>query len=235
MRATDLVSEMINPDTRHSEFSHELEIDGITYRAINSGEDLVIKAYTPENVVVGAAKFLLPKQDTHAMSSTWTKVAPLFKKQGIASNMYAYARMLGNSIKPANFQLDAGRKMWDKWRENGDAKHLKEDDSMFSSRDRTSKVPAAIIVGDSEFLLQGKIKSHIIAYATEHNLKIFGSVPDAWRLEIYIRSTVDEIYPLVLELEEMAGNDYVVTLLNGKWDVKANKPFISESTTINPQ
>jgi hypothetical protein len=124
MRATDFVSEVINPDTRHSEFSHELEIGGITYTAKNNGEDLVVKAHTPDGVVIGAAKFLLPKQDTQAMYSMWTKVATSYKKQGIASNMYAYARMLGNSIKPAAFQLDAGQKMWDKWRKKGDAKHL---------------------------------------------------------------------------------------------------------------
>ena len=157
MRASDFVSEVINPDTRHSEFSHELEIDGITYRANNSGEDLIVKAYTPEGVVIGAAKFVLPKQDTHSMSSMWTKVAPLFKKQGIASNMYAYARMLGNTIKPANFQLDAGRKMWDKWRETGAAKHLSEtDDDMFapSIRERIANGLILAAKNDLQELMQ---------------------------------------------------------------------------------
>ena len=152
MRATEFVSEVINPDTRHGKFSHELEIDGITYRARNRGTSwLDVKAYTPENVVIGAAKFLLPKQDTHAMTSQWTKVAPQFKKQGIASNMYAYARMLGNSIKPSAFQLDAGRRMWDKWREKGDAKHLSEtDDDMFAPTKGMRIADALIRIATSE-------------------------------------------------------------------------------------
>jgi hypothetical protein len=125
MRASEFISEAINPDTRHEDFSHELEIDGIVYSAKSLGDTLVVKASKPEGEVIGAAKFSLPNNDAHAMNSYWTKVSPKYRKQGVASNIYAYARMLGNSIKPANFQLDGGRKMWDKWRETGAAKHLK--------------------------------------------------------------------------------------------------------------
>lgn len=106
---------------------------------------------------------------------------------------------------------------------------LTEEDDMFAASDRTSKIPASIIIGDSEFLQQKKIKNLIMDYAKMNNLKILGAVPDSWRLEIYFRASVDDIYPLVLELEDLANNDYIVTILSGTWDVKNKKPVISES------
>lgn len=138
MRAADFVSEDINPDIRHGNFSHELEIDNVLYKAktLKSDQLFVVRAYIqgPEgNKCIGFAKFQFPRSDAGPLISQWTKVAGPYRNKGIASNMYAYARMLGNSINPSKFQLDPGRRMWDKWRETGDAKHLSEtDDDMFA-------------------------------------------------------------------------------------------------------
>jgi hypothetical protein len=138
MRAAEFVSEVINPDIQHGKFSHELEIDGVLYKAktLKSDQLFVVRAYVPSpagNTCIGFAKFQFPRNDAGSLASQWTKVAGPYRNKGIASNMYAYARMLGNSINPGKFQLDPGRKMWDKWREKGDAKHLGEnDDDMFA-------------------------------------------------------------------------------------------------------
>jgi hypothetical protein len=38
--------------------------------------------------------------------------------------MYAYAKMLGNDIKPSFIRTDQGKGMWTAWEKSGDAKHL---------------------------------------------------------------------------------------------------------------
>ena len=139
MRAKEFTTENINPDVYHQDFSHELEIDGIIYRAktLKNDQQFVVRAYVQKprggEQCVGFAKFRLPRHEGLSLSSDWTKVATAYRGKGIASNMYAYARMLGNTINPSSYQLDPGRRMWDKWREKGDAKHLSEtDDDMFA-------------------------------------------------------------------------------------------------------
>lgn len=141
MRAKEFTTENINPDVYHQDFSHELEIDGIIYRAktLKNDQQFVVRAYVQKprggEQCVGFAKFRLPRHEGLSLSSDWTKVATSYRGKGIASNMYAYARMLGNTINPSSYQLDPGRRMWDKWREKGDAKHLSEmDDDMFAQR-----------------------------------------------------------------------------------------------------
>jgi hypothetical protein len=43
---------------------------------------------------------------------------------GIASTMYAYAKMLGNDVRPSTVQMPGGKAMWKAWRKSGAAKHL---------------------------------------------------------------------------------------------------------------
>lgn len=151
MRAKEFTTEDINPDIYHQDFSHELEIDGIIYRAktLKNDQQFVVRAYVQKprggEQCVGFAKFRLPRHEGLSLSSDWTKVATSYRGKGIASNMYAYARMLGNSITASSYQLDPGRRMWDKWREKGDAKHLSEtDDDMFANRASTARLPEIV-------------------------------------------------------------------------------------------
>lgn len=152
MRASEFISEDINPDVYHQDFSHELEIDGIVYRAktLKNDQQFVVRAYAGKQCI-GFAKFRLPRHEGLSLSSDWTKVAKSYRNKGIASNMYAYARMLGNTINPSSYQLDPGRRMWDKWREKGDAKHLSEtDDDMFAPTKGMRIADALIRIAISE-------------------------------------------------------------------------------------
>lgn len=58
------------------------------------------------------------------LESQQTEVEPEYKNQGVASTMYAYAKMLGNDVKPSPYQSDEGKDMWKSWRKSGAAKHL---------------------------------------------------------------------------------------------------------------
>lgn len=162
MRAKEFTTENINPDIYHQDFSHELEIDGIIYRAktLKNDQQFVVRAYVQKprggEQCVGFAKFRLPRHEGLSLSSDWTKVATAYRGKGIASNMYAYARMLGNTINPSSYQLDPGRRMWDKWREKGDAKHLGEEDDMFADRASTARLPE--IVKDFEYYAQKMVE-----------------------------------------------------------------------------
>jgi hypothetical protein len=62
--------------------------------------------------------------------------------------MYAYAKMLGNDIKPSDYQLRRGIAMWDAWKKAGDDKHLVAEESY---------QPPELEVGDK--ILKGKFKN----------------------------------------------------------------------------
>jgi len=108
---------------------------------------------------------------------------------------------------------------------------LAEEDDMFATSDRASKIKAVIIAGHEEFLTQKKIKQTIIDYCRDHELKILGTARDAYLLEIYVRApAASALIGLVVPLEELAyKQDMNVTMLNGFWDLRTKKPFIAES------
>lgn len=124
------VWEEINPDIRNPEFQHEQEIGKYKYTAKTelSGSGLTtylhIRCYDGDKLI-GKVNFevrnLLGKK---WLESQQTEVSLEYKKQGIASTMYAYAKMLGNDIKPSPYQSDEGQDMWKAWKKAGDAKHL---------------------------------------------------------------------------------------------------------------
>jgi hypothetical protein len=58
------------------------------------------------------------------LESEWTEVHPKYQRQGIMSTMYAYAKMLGNSVKPSEVRSPDAKAAWASWRQAGDAKHL---------------------------------------------------------------------------------------------------------------
>ena len=112
-------------------FSTEQEINGILYKAVGKsfkgsyGGTLTITAYD-KNKKIGIAQFT-DHFEKSGLESLNTDVDPAYQRQGIASTMYAYARMLGNTIHPSIVQTKQGEKMWKGWKKSGDAKFLKKE------------------------------------------------------------------------------------------------------------
>ena len=119
-----IVKEKINRDIRNPKFEHTQQIGDYTYKAtveIFMGDPLLwIKAYHG-NKEIGHVLFEL--YGDH-LESGGTEVDPKYRNKGIASTMYAYAKMLGNDIKPSYNRTDQGKGMWASWNKSGDAKHL---------------------------------------------------------------------------------------------------------------
>lgn len=122
--------EAINPDIRNPEFEHEQEIGDYLYTAKTHKSEsgmftyLLIRCYDGDKLI-GKVNFeirLLAGKKW--LESQQTEVLPEYKKQGIASTMYAYAKMLGNTVKPSPYQSDEGKGMWAGWKKSGSAKHL---------------------------------------------------------------------------------------------------------------
>ena len=129
--AQHLVAETINPDILNKKFNHTQVIGDYTYKAsveIFMDEPLLnIKAYDG-NKEIGHIMFEIFdwEDDTSSgyMESGGTEVDPKYRNKGVASTMYAYAKMLGNDIRPSFQRTTAGRGMWDAWRKSGEAQHL---------------------------------------------------------------------------------------------------------------
>ena len=130
MRANEFVDEEINPDVQQMGFHHKQKIGDFFYTATTEVEPyhktpmLIIRALDGK-IVVGKAKFYITHGDT--LTAALTTVQPQYQQQGIASTMYAYAKMLGNDIEPSKNQLAMGKKMWKSWKKSGGAKHLMKD------------------------------------------------------------------------------------------------------------
>ena len=150
-----LVAETINPDILNPEFFHAQEIGDYTYKAsveIFMDEPLLnIKAYDG-NKEIGHILFQIFdwEDDTNDgyMESGGTDVDPKYRNKGVASTMYAYAKMLGNDIRPSFQRTTAGRGMWDAWKKSGEAQHLVAEDSY---------QPPTLHTGDK--ILKGKFKN----------------------------------------------------------------------------
>ena len=131
MRATEFITEEINSDCFNPAFNDTQIFDGLTYRATSDEEKnglkfFQVKVFDDNFEKVGLAKFK-PVKDKNGNSwveSLITAIHPKYNGKGIARNIYAYVRMLGNSIKPSSDQSDQGRAMWQSWKDTGDAKHL---------------------------------------------------------------------------------------------------------------
>ena len=138
MRFIDL-KETVNHDVFNPAFNDTQFFDGLTYRA-SSEEDhqgkpyFVIKVFDDNFERVGLVKFALykDKSGNEWLESLISAIQPEYRGRGIAGNIYAYARMLGNTIKPSSDQTQQGRDMWTGWEKSGAAKHLTSNESRFS-------------------------------------------------------------------------------------------------------
>ena len=129
------VTETINSAILNPKFKHKQKIGDYTYTA--TAEDfegaplLWIKAYDG-NKEIGHVLFeiivrspggrRMPSADY--LESGGTEVDPAYRNKGVASTMYAYAKMLGNDIRASYSQTSQGKAMWAAWEKAGDAKHL---------------------------------------------------------------------------------------------------------------
>jgi GNAT superfamily N-acetyltransferase len=129
------VTEAINPDITNPEFGHQQQIGDYLYVARYWSKGLKITAYHG-NKQIGYAELMYqsapfddfadPKTTPKRiwLESEWTRVDPKYQRQGIMSTMYAYAKMLGNSVKPSQTRSDDAKAAWKSWRQSGDAQHL---------------------------------------------------------------------------------------------------------------
>jgi len=129
------IAETINSAILNRRFRHKQVIGDYTYKAsveMFMGEPLLsIKAYDGDKEI-GHILFEIivrspgGKRDPSAdyIESGGTKVDPAYRNKGVASTMYAYAKMLGNDVRPSYNQTSQGQAMWAAWNKAGDAKHL---------------------------------------------------------------------------------------------------------------
>ena len=118
------IDEEINPDCFNPAFNDTQEFDGLTYRATveeEYGKPILVIKVLDDFQPVGLAKF---KQSKDSVVSLISSFRPEYQGKGIARNVYAYVRMLGNTIQPSKNQLPPGKAMWQSWKKSGDAKHL---------------------------------------------------------------------------------------------------------------
>ncbi len=142
MRFSDL-KETVNHDVFNPAFNDTQFFDGLTYRATSeldhqSKPQFVIKVFDDNFERVGLVKFVLykDKAGNEWLESLISAIQPEYQGKGIASHIYAYARMLGNTVKPSGDQTAQGRAMWSAWAKSGDAKHLTSNESKFSDYER---------------------------------------------------------------------------------------------------
>jgi hypothetical protein len=125
------VEETINADILNRRFKHTQTIGDYTYKAsveIFLDEPLLnIKAYDGTKEI-GHVMFEIfhweDKPTKSHIESGGTIVEPAYQNKGVASTMYAYAKMLGNDIRASSNRTDHGKAMWAAWEKSGDAKHL---------------------------------------------------------------------------------------------------------------
>ena len=120
------VAEEINSDVFNPAFNDTQIFDELTYRATaekgyNDKTYFQVKVLDSNFQQVGLAKFSPTKR---GLVSAMTWVHPEYQGQGLARNIYAYVRSLGNTIAPSRNQLPAGKAMWASWKKSGDAKYL---------------------------------------------------------------------------------------------------------------
>ena len=112
------------PNVRMGDFIFNASLDSGGYRDPNA-KGLKITAYDPKNFrKIGWVDFIVHKDKK---GNTWlesdeTEVDDRYQRKGVATMMYAYAKSLGNDIKPSDLQSNSGIKMWKKW--GSDAAHL---------------------------------------------------------------------------------------------------------------
>lgn len=138
------IDETINRDILNPAFKHQQEIGDFLLKAEKKSGKLAIRCFH-EGEYAGSADFTI---NVNNLTSDLTWVSRQHRNMGVASTMYAYAKMLGNDVVPSSQQLPPGKAMWDAWRKSGEDKHLVAEDSYS---------PPTLHTGDK--ILRGKFKN----------------------------------------------------------------------------
>ncbi len=106
------VDEQVQPELTNGEgFEHTVDRNGITLKAASNGHGaLQIKAFV-QGKKAGEAYFEMTPDNQHIASDD-THVDQRFRRKGIATVMYQYAKELGNSIAPSPDRTPDGNAMW---------------------------------------------------------------------------------------------------------------------------
>jgi len=127
MRIAEIVTEDINPDILNPQFRHEQKIGDYTYTATTStnyGLELVVQAFDGKKQIGKCDFEIIADGKPPRLVSNDTWVDGRYQEQGVATTMYAYAKMLGNDIVPHEIQSDAGNRMWRSWHQAKQSKHI---------------------------------------------------------------------------------------------------------------
>lgn len=122
MKINEIITEAINPDIAHRRFKHTQQIGDYTYTAASQGAGLAIKAYDGKKLIGDILFNFYFNPPTLKSQSTW--VHKDYREQGVATTMYAYAKMLGNDVMPHPDQTDDGNRMWRSWNQSKQSKHI---------------------------------------------------------------------------------------------------------------
>jgi GNAT superfamily N-acetyltransferase len=127
MRARELATEKVNPKTVEPGFKVEKKLGNL--RMVATGRDaaredgwlgILIKVYDdskrsiwPE---IATARLIVDTKDTadpnNVLKASFLHVDSDYRRQGIASAMYNFARELGNDVAPSSNQSSLGRAFW---------------------------------------------------------------------------------------------------------------------------
>jgi hypothetical protein len=151
MRASEFVSEKINPEIIESDFYAEKNVDlpGVgplkfvakNYKPGPYTPQFIVKVYQPNGQSIGHFRFLVmdyeeptgfrflskfkKQKDPYVIGanvSVWNE----FQRKGIARAVYQWVKSMGNDLKPSPTQTDAGKSMWRGFEKNPVEEKLEE-------------------------------------------------------------------------------------------------------------
>jgi len=135
----------------------------------SNAKGLQIRAYDPKKPkyqrMIGSADFTVKndKKGNSWLESDDTEVNDEYQGKGVATMMYAYAKSLGNDIKPSPYQSNAGKQMWSKW--GSDAEHLMKEASGY--------IPSTKEKNDPRF--KTALTVDVTPYSIQDNARKLGS------------------------------------------------------------
>jgi pyrimidine deaminase RibD-like protein/GNAT superfamily N-acetyltransferase len=103
------VDETINPDIFQGSWKKTEHRDGLDLKAEASKKGLSIRAYDVTGRLIGQAHFDIEGEQLRSFD---THVDPSYRRQGVATAMYNWAKELGNDIAASSERTPDGRKFW---------------------------------------------------------------------------------------------------------------------------
>jgi GNAT superfamily N-acetyltransferase len=124
MKSTEFVTELVNDKVFYSDFYKKKKILGDAYTLIATAgyvgygakegfksSQFRIVAKTPRDIECGWVNFENKDGKLEALDLV---ILPSYRRKGIATEMYKFARELGNDIAPSKLQTGMGKQFWNK-------------------------------------------------------------------------------------------------------------------------